>query len=60
MAHLCTGPYCTHPSHLYRQGGKRKELPKFQERYGKEHGKYVYGAVVGKVYRERQQKRGRR
>ena len=39
--------------HLYRDGAKAKELREFEHRYGKEKGKRVYGAVVGKVYRER-------
>lgn len=42
--------------HLYTHGGRRKNLPGFQARYGKEHGKEVYGAVVGKVRRERMAK----
>ena len=39
--------------HLYRDGAKAKELREFQKRYGKERGAKVYGATVGKVYRER-------
>ena len=39
--------------HLYRHGAKAGQERKFESRYGKEHGKEVYGAVVGKVYRER-------
>lgn len=47
--------------HLYRKGGKAREEPKFERRYGKEKGKRVYGATVGKVKREREAKRrGRR
>lgn len=38
--------------HLYKKGAKRGELRKFENRYGKKKGKRVYGAVVGKVYRE--------
>jgi hypothetical protein len=38
---------------LYRGvGTKEKEIRQFRERYG-EKGKAVYGAVVGKVYREK-------
>ena len=43
--------------HLYRDGAKRGELRKFENRYGKEKGKQVYGAVVGKVKRERTRKK---
>lgn len=39
--------------HLYRDGAKRKEMRKFEDRYGKRKGKEVYGAVVGKTYRSR-------
>lgn len=42
--------------HLYRFGAKRGELRKFENRYGKEKGKHVYGAVVGKVKRARAKK----
>jgi hypothetical protein len=45
--------------HLYRFGSQRKELMKFEDAYGKEHGRYVYGATVGKIARERLRKRGR-
>lgn len=45
-------------SHLYKAGGKARNLPKFQSKYGKTKGKRVYGAVVGKVKRERQRKYG--
>ena len=45
--------------HLYRKGGKAREEPKFEKRYGKVKGKRVYGATVGKVKRERQAKRRR-
>jgi hypothetical protein len=38
--------------HLYRRGAKRAQERKFEARYGKKKGKRVYGAVVGKVYRE--------
>ena len=43
--------------HLYRHGAKRREERKFEERYGKEHGDYVYGAVVSKVKKEREAKK---
>ena len=46
--------------HLYKNGAKKKELKKFESRYGKKKGKKVYGAVVGKVKRERKKKYGRR
>lgn len=39
--------------HLYRDGAKNSEELKFENRYGKKKGKYIYGAVVGKVKRER-------
>jgi len=42
--------------HLYRNGAKYREKKKFEERYGKKKGDYIYGAVVGKVKRERQRK----
>ena len=45
--------------HLYRFGAKAREERKFEERYGKVKGKRVYGAVVGKVKRERAAKRAR-
>lgn len=38
--------------HLYKDGAKEKEEKEFEDRYGKKKGKEVYGAVVGKVYRE--------
>lgn len=38
---------------LYAHGGRKRNLPKFEKRYGKEKGRKVYGAVVGKVRRER-------
>lgn len=46
--------------HLYKKGGKARNLPKFEARYGKRKGKAVFGAVVGKVKRERQAKYGRK
>ena len=42
--------------HLYRKGAKYREKEKFEEEYGKKKGDYVYGAVVGKVKRERKAK----
>ncbi len=39
--------------HIYRHGAKHKMLKEFEKRYGKKKGKYVYGAVVGKLYRAR-------
>lgn len=45
--------------HLYRKGAKYREKKKFEERYGKKKGDYVYGAVVGKVKKEREAKRRR-
>ena len=39
---------------LYRgKGTKAREEREFEDRYGKKKGKQVYGAVVGKVYREK-------
>ena len=52
MAHKCLGAYCMHPDHLYKEGGKAKHEPEFEERYGKKKGEHVYGAVVGEIYRE--------
>ena len=43
--------------HLYRNGAKYNEKKKFEKKYGKKKGDYIYGAVVGKVKRERQRKR---
>ena len=42
-----------HPFHLYRDGAASHERRKFEREYGKKKGDYVYGAVVGKVRRER-------
>jgi hypothetical protein len=39
-------------AHLYKHGAKDRERREFEHRYGKSRGDYVYGAVVGKVYRE--------
>ena len=41
------------PQHLYRNGAKYRERKKFENEYGRKKGDYVYGAVVGKVRRER-------
>jgi len=46
--------------HLYRNGAKYKEIKIFEERYGKKKGDYIYGAVVGKLKREREAKRYRK
>ncbi len=43
--------------HLYRHGAKGREEREFERRYGLSKGKYVYGAVVGKVKRERARRR---
>ncbi len=45
--------------HLYRDGAKGAELRKFEREYGHRKGRRVYGAVVGKVRRERAAKRRR-
>ena len=43
--------------HLYKgKGTKAKQMRKFEKRYGKKKGDYVYGAVVGKIRRERRVK----
>jgi hypothetical protein len=44
--------------HLYRDGARDPELAEFEQRYGVEHGKEVYGETVGKVARERAAKNG--
>ena len=46
--------------HLYTHGAKTREERAFEREYGKRKGKYIYGAVVGKVKRERLAKRRRR
>ena len=43
----------TQSSHLYGNGVASQERRKFEREYGKKKGDYVYGAVVGKVRRER-------
>ena len=52
--------------HLYRTPeGRRRSLRQFKRRYGAKGGRsrkgyrYIYGATVGKVARERRAKRGR-
>lgn len=40
--------------HLYRYGGKAKGMLNFENRYGEKKGKKIYGAVVGKIARERE------
>ena len=47
-------------SHLYRNGAESIEKRKFERKYGKKKGDYVYGAVVGKVKREQLARRGKR
>ena len=41
---------------LYRKGVKKRELRLFERRYGAKKGTYIYGAVIGKVKRERKRK----
>lgn len=44
----------SHTRRLYRgRGTKGRERKAFERRYGKRRGDYIYGAVVGKVKRER-------
>ncbi|MEM3794123.1 MAG: hypothetical protein QXS76_04370 [Candidatus Bathyarchaeia archaeon] len=43
----------TSRGHLYKYGAKNREKRKFEREYGKKKGDYIYGAVVGKVRRER-------
>jgi hypothetical protein len=40
------------PRHLYRNGARERELERFEEEYGIEKGKRVYGATVAKVHAE--------
>lgn len=47
----------TRSRRLYRKGAKAYQKRKFERRYGKKKGDYVYGAVVGKVKRERARRR---
>jgi len=46
--------------HLYKNGAEYREKKKFEKRYGKKKGDYVYGSVIGKVKRERSGKRKKR
>ncbi len=46
-------------NHLYDAGAKLRMLRKFVKKYGKR-GKYIYGAVVGKVERERERRKRRK
>ena len=43
--------------HLYREGAEKKEKKEFEEKYGKKKGDYIYGATVGKVKKEREEKK---
>lgn len=43
--------------HLYKYGAMKKNRKTFEKKYGKEKGDYVYGAVVGKVKKEREVKK---
>lgn len=43
--------------HLYKGRAKSSQKRKFMSKYGKR-GSYIYGAVVGKVKRERKRKYG--
>lgn len=45
---------------LYRKGAKKRELRLFERRYGAKKGSYIYGAVVGRVKRERKRKYARK
>ena len=42
--------------HIYKDGAEARELKAFEKKYGKK-GKYVYGATVGKLTREKAKKR---
>ena len=44
-------------NHIYRDGAESKELKAFEKEYGKRNGDYIYGAVVGKLTREKAKKR---
>ena len=39
---------------LYKEGAEPAELRKFKREYGKEKGRQIYGATVGKVHREQE------
>lgn len=45
--------------HLYKKGAKSKMRRSFISKYGPR-GSYIYGAVVGKVKRQRRKKYGHR
>lgn len=45
--------------HLYRYGAKNKSKRKFEQKYGRKQGDYIFDAVVGKVKRERMRKHRR-
>lgn len=47
-------------NHIYRDGAESKELKAFEKKYGKKKGKYVYGAAVGKLTREKRAKQRKR
>lgn len=44
-------------NHIYRDGAESKEFKAFEKEYGKRNGDYIYGAVVGKLTREKAKKR---
>ena len=44
-------------NHIYRDGAEPKELKAFEKEYGKKKGKYVYGATVGKLTREKKRRK---
>jgi hypothetical protein len=44
-------------NHLYKNGAKNRKKREFEQKYGKVRGDYIYGATVGKVRRERANKR---
>ena len=43
-------------NHIYRDGAEAKELKAFEKKYGKK-GKYVYGATIGKLTREKKRRK---
>ena len=47
-------------NHIYRDGAEPKALKAFEKEYGKKKGKYVYGATVGKLTREKRAKQRKR
>ena len=47
-------------NHIYRDGVEARELKAFEKEYGKKKGKYVYGATVGKLTREKRAKQRKR